>query len=56
METTVVDHEFELPLFDIATLVVATDKFSDGNKLGQGGFGIVYKVDYLLTFEHTNLN
>ncbi|KAH6790516.1 receptor kinase 3 [Perilla frutescens var. frutescens] len=35
--------EIELPLFDITTLVIATNKFSDENKLGQGGFGIVYK-------------
>ena len=40
--------ELELPLFDITTLVVATNKFCDENKLGQGGFGIVYKVNYLL--------
>ncbi|KAK9089621.1 hypothetical protein Scep_028703 [Stephania cephalantha] len=33
----------ELPLIDIATIRVATDNFSDSNKLGQGGFGIVYK-------------
>lgn len=41
---TAVD-EIELPLFDITTLVIATNKFSDENKLGQGGFGIVYKVN-----------
>ncbi|KAG6394017.1 hypothetical protein SASPL_144593 [Salvia splendens] len=35
--------ELELPLFDITTLVVATNEFCDENKLGQGGFGIVYK-------------
>lgn len=40
--------ELELPLFDITTLVIATNKFSDENKLGQGGFGIVYKVIFLL--------
>ena len=26
------------------TIKVATDDFSDANKLGQGGFGVVYKV------------
>lgn len=36
--------EFELPLFDFSTIVVATDNFADVNKLGQGGFGCVYKV------------
>ncbi|KAG6642517.1 hypothetical protein CIPAW_09G145900 [Carya illinoinensis] len=29
--------------FDIETIKVATDNFSAANKLGQGGFGIVYK-------------
>nr|XP_033515333.1 receptor-like serine/threonine-protein kinase SD1-8 isoform X2 [Nicotiana tomentosiformis] len=35
--------ECELPLFDLSTLAVATEDFSDANKLGQGGFGCVYK-------------
>ncbi|KAG6419122.1 hypothetical protein SASPL_121333 [Salvia splendens] len=39
---TAVD-DIELPLFDITTLSIATNKFSDEKKLGQGGFGIVYK-------------
>lgn len=30
--------------FDLATIKAATDNFSDANKLGQGGFGAVYKV------------
>ncbi|KAL2327855.1 hypothetical protein Fmac_021282 [Flemingia macrophylla] len=33
----------ELPLFDLATIVNATNNFSTDNKLGQGGFGPVYK-------------
>lgn len=37
--------ELELPLFDFTTLVMATNNFSNANKLGQGGFGCVYKVD-----------
>lgn len=40
---TVAD-EFELPLFDLSNLAMATEDFSDANKLGQGGFGCVYKV------------
>ena len=40
--------ELELPLFDLATIVMATNNFSDANKLGQGGFGCVYKVNYQL--------
>ncbi|KAK1422633.1 hypothetical protein QVD17_17919 [Tagetes erecta] len=35
--------ELELPLFHYTTLVKATNNFSDVNKLGQGGFGVVYK-------------
>lgn len=30
--------------FDFPTIRVATDNFSDAHKLGQGGFGVVYKV------------
>ena len=31
------------------TINVATDDFSDANKLGQGGFGVVYKVNLTLS-------
>ena len=34
----------ELPIFDWKTIVDATDNFSEENKLGEGGFGPVYKV------------
>lgn len=30
--------------YSFGTIEVATDYFSDSNKLGQGGFGAVYKV------------
>ncbi|EOY28489.1 S-locus-specific glycoprotein S6, putative [Theobroma cacao] len=33
----------ELPVFDLNSILVATDNFSITNKLGQGGFGPVYK-------------
>ncbi|CAF2051348.1 unnamed protein product [Brassica napus] len=33
----------DLPLFEFKMLAIATDSFSPGNKLGQGGFGPVYK-------------
>ncbi|XP_050144790.1 G-type lectin S-receptor-like serine/threonine-protein kinase At4g27290 isoform X1 [Malus sylvestris] len=33
----------ELPLFDLTTIAKATDNFSSSNKLGEGGFGPVYK-------------
>ncbi|XP_057752417.1 receptor-like serine/threonine-protein kinase SD1-8 isoform X3 [Arachis stenosperma] len=35
--------DLELPLFDFNTLTMATKNFSEENKLGQGGFGVVYK-------------
>ncbi|KAJ9563177.1 hypothetical protein OSB04_008337 [Centaurea solstitialis] len=37
------NHALDLPLFSLATLVSATNNFSISNKLGQGGFGPVYK-------------
>ena len=42
-----VDDEFrsvESLQFDFSTIRVATDDFSEANKLEQGGFGVVYKV------------
>lgn len=38
------DTRAESLQFDFATVRVATNNFSDANKLGQGGFGAVYKV------------
>ncbi|KAL6990874.1 hypothetical protein U1Q18_008997 [Sarracenia purpurea var. burkii] len=50
LETSSMGNQFdesvrnpELPAFDLSTIVAATDNFSFANKLGQGGFGIVYK-------------
>jgi hypothetical protein len=34
----------DLPFFDLSIIVAATNDFSDANKLGEGGFGSVYKV------------
>ncbi|KAJ4975293.1 hypothetical protein NE237_000399 [Protea cynaroides] len=34
-------------LFNFDTIKVATDNFSDANKIGEGGFGVVYKVPSL---------
>ena len=34
----------ELPLFDFVKLASATNNFHEYNKLGQGGFGPVYRV------------
>ncbi|XP_074589905.1 G-type lectin S-receptor-like serine/threonine-protein kinase At4g27290 [Curcuma longa] len=32
-----------LPSYDLRTIKAATNDFSEGNKLGEGGFGVVYK-------------
>ena len=34
----------ELPLFDFVKLASVTNNFHESNKLGQGGFGPVYRV------------
>lgn len=36
----------ELPLFTFNVLKKATDSFAEAKKLGKGGFGPVYKVDF----------
>jgi hypothetical protein len=35
----------ELPMFDLTAITNATDNFSNNMKLGEGGFGPVYKVN-----------
>ncbi|KAK4576392.1 hypothetical protein RGQ29_027095 [Quercus rubra] len=37
------EEDMELPMFDLSTISRATDDFSLNNKLGEGGFGPVYK-------------
>ena len=34
----------DVPFYDLESIRVATNNFSDENKLGQGGYGPVYKV------------
>lgn len=37
-------EQTEISIFDLSTISNATDNFSVANKLGEGGFGSVYKV------------
>ncbi|KAJ9537338.1 hypothetical protein OSB04_030071 [Centaurea solstitialis] len=47
----------ELMLFSYASIVAATNDFASENKLGEGGFGPVYKNELILIakLQHTNL-
>ncbi|CAL1406813.1 unnamed protein product [Linum trigynum] len=36
----------EVPFFELEAILTATDNFSNANKLGQGGFGPVYKAKF----------
>ncbi|EOA17874.1 hypothetical protein CARUB_v10006283mg [Capsella rubella] len=39
--------ELELPLMEIEAIIIATNNFSHSNKIGEGGFGVVYKGNLL---------
>lgn len=41
---TIVGKKGSVPLIDYKLLEKATDNFQDGNILGEGGFGCVYKA------------
>ncbi|XP_074332601.1 G-type lectin S-receptor-like serine/threonine-protein kinase At4g27290 [Apium graveolens] len=41
--TKVEDEDLQLPLFEFEIVANATSNFSNNNKLGEGGFGLVYK-------------
>ena len=41
-------NDLDLPLFGFGTIAAATDYFATENKLGEGGFGPVYKVIFYL--------
>nr|GME08295.1 G-type lectin S-receptor-like serine/threonine-protein kinase At4g27290 isoform X2 [Ipomoea batatas] len=42
------ERRIDVPFFSFESILVATDNFSDKNKLGRGGFGPVYKVFNLI--------
>ncbi|KAI4374729.1 hypothetical protein MLD38_012691 [Melastoma candidum] len=42
-QTTQAEDDLELLLFDLSNVLTATGNFSTDNKLGEGGFGPVYK-------------
>lgn len=49
-------EDLDVPMFELSAIIKATDNFSDENKLGEGGFGPVYKVliqnqDWLYCFK-----
>jgi hypothetical protein len=46
----------ELSLFNLQELASATNNFHQSNKLGQGGFGPVYRVMVVLVEVPNNLN
>ncbi|XP_078149222.1 cysteine-rich receptor-like protein kinase 44 [Carex rostrata] len=43
VQSLVTLSKLDLPLMDFSTIVEATNSFSESNKLGEGGFGPVYK-------------
>lgn len=45
--SNVLSEDLELPSFDLDTLIKATNNFSSENKIGEGGFGPVYSVNFL---------
>jgi len=47
------ENSLQLLIFDRVTILRATNNFCDSNKLGEGGFGPVYKVEFSLQF-HTS--
>ena len=50
------NEDLELPFYSLATIAIATNKFSSNNKLGEGGFGPVYKVTLIDQFSSYSIS
>jgi hypothetical protein len=48
-EEDIDENGSDLIVFSYLAIKVATDNFSEENKLGEGGFGAVYKVTFVNT-------
>jgi hypothetical protein len=46
-------EDMEIPMYDLNTIAHATNNFSSMNKLGEGGFGPVFKVNRTLLLVQT---
>ena len=46
----------EFKIYDISQIIEATGNFSEENKLGQGGFGPVYKVKRQISKKNLSLH
>ena len=45
----------DILVFDLSCVVAATDNFSATNKLGEGGFGCVFKVQPHFIYDSFNI-
>jgi len=50
------DTSSEFSLYDFSQIADATDNFSTENKLGEGGFGPVYKVFPCYYYSHAPIS
>lgn len=46
------NEDIDIPIFDLSTIANATNNFCIDNKLGEGGFGPVYKVINMISYNY----